>query len=260
MISRIRDFGGSHRSIISVAGSALVVLALLAACAPSSPPPSTPTIQAAATQAVATVQSAASVVAPTAVAAQSQVAATVVASASQAAPTVAAAQTQLAPTVVAAGATVGAAASTVSDARQVTATALAPTAQVVATQVAPTVQAVGTQVTGAVATTVAESPIQIVAVTPSGDDTTVVLSNSRTVPLVLNGWTLLMGPSIYVGLTGIEVPASGTMTIHFKPGVDTPTDNYLGVVAPNITAGLTPGARVVLVATGDRIASVYQIP
>jgi hypothetical protein len=228
----------------------VVVLGILGACAAPAPPPSTPTIQAAATQAVATVQSAASAVAPTAAAAQTQGIATVQSVASA-----------VAPTVVAANATVSAAATVSAPAREATGTALAPTVQAMATRVAPTVQAASTQVTGAIATSVAESPIHIVGASTNPDDITVVLSNDRTVALVLDGWALLMGPTgSWVGLNGIPVAPQQTVTLHFKPGVSTVSDNYLGVISPTITAGLTSGARIALIAPGDRVASIYQIP
>jgi hypothetical protein len=250
-------------------GWAVVGLAVLVACAPP-PPPSKPTVQAAATQAVGTVQSVATAVAPTASAAQTQVVGTVsgaqtqvVATVAAVAPTVSAAQTQVAPTAVAVSATVGAASTVESAARRATATVLAPTAQVVATQVAPTVQSAATQVTGAVATSVAESPIQIAGVNINGADSTVDLRNSHPVYLVLDGWNLLVGPAVYVSLYGVAIPAEQTTTLHFSAGVDTPRDTYLGpMTVPDAArlASVQPGSPVVLVAPGNRIASVYVVP
>ena len=250
------------RKTTRIASCGVVVLAVLAACAPP-PPPTKPTIQAAATQAVGTVQSVSTAVAPTVSAAQTQVGGAVSAAQTQVVgtvaavkPTVSAAQTQVAPTV--------AAASTVeSAARRATATVLAPTAQVVATQVAPTVQAAATQVTGAVATTVAESPIQIAGVTVNAADSTVDLRNSHTVHLVLDGWNLLIGSALYVSLYSVAIPAEQTTTLHFSAGVDTPRDTYLGPMTAADAARLASvqsGSRVVLVAPGNRIASMYVVP
>lgn len=227
--------------------SGVALLALLVACTPSAPP-SPPTVQAARTEvvttaqsqvtaAVATVQTQATAVAPTVSAAQTQVA-----------PLAAATQTQVAPTVAAVRAAV-----------QATATAVAPTVQAVATQVAPTVQAVATQAVGAVATSVAQSPVQVTAVTVSPDDTTVVVKNNGSSSVNLRGWTLVMGPVFAVALPDIDLGAGQTRTLHFAPGITTPTDVYLFVGSNLATASLVPGTHVVLVAPRNDIASVYSI-
>lgn len=209
--------------------SSLGGLGLLVACAP--PPPTQPTVQSAATQAVATAQSGATAAAPTVAAAQTQVA-----------PTVSAAQTQIAPT-----------AAVVSAAVQATATALAPTAQAVATHVAPTVQA-------AVSTSVAESPVHVTAVNVSATDTTVAVQNSSTSRTDLGGWTLVMGPAFAIRLPdGINLDPGQTVTFHFSLGATTPTDFYVGYGSNLASNNLSPGTHVVLVAPRDEIASVYTI-
>src|SRR5215471_250799 len=226
-----------RRSLAMMTGSTVLLFACAASCAPPPPPPTTPTIQAVATQAQATASTG-----------QTQIA-----------PTVAVVQTQVAPTVAAAGATVAVAATNSSAARQATATVLAPTAQVVATQVAPTLQAAGTQVAGPVGTSVAVSPVHITGVTVSSTDTTVTIQNTGSTPVDLMGWTLVLGPAFYVGLSGLIVPAGQTKTLHFTPGIDTVTDAYMGLGSNALAAALNPGTRVVLISPNLQISSVYSI-
>jgi hypothetical protein len=175
------------------------------------------------------------------------------------APTVAAAQTETAPTAQAAGATISSAAPSVAQTRQAAATAVAPTAQAVAAEVAPTVQAAATQSIASVATSIAQSPVQITGVAIAGQDTTVTLHNSSQAQMTLNNWTLLLGAAFYVGLTSVTVGAGQDMTLHFATGIDTPVDTYLGLGTSVVSVALDPGTRVVLVAPGNQIASLYTI-
>jgi hypothetical protein len=260
---------------------AILSLAIGVAC--SAPPslPSTPTIQAAGTQFAPTVSAGQTQVVATLGAAQTQVVTTIaavqtqipatlsavqtqavskaVSAQTQVAPTIAAAQTQTAPTVQAAGAMISSAAPSVAQTRQAAATALAPTAHAVAAQVAPTVQAAATQSVASVATSIAQSPVQITAVAVAGQNTTVTLHNSSPTQMTLNNWTLLLGAAFYVGLTSITVGAGQDMTLHFATGIDTPMDTYLGLGTSVVSVALNPGTRVVLVAPGNQIASLYTI-
>jgi hypothetical protein len=202
--------------------------ALFASCAP--PSPTAPTVQTAQTQVVGTVQGAAT----------------------QAAPTVQAAATQVAPTAQAAGTAMTAQ-------RQATATALAPTAQAVGTQIAPTVQAAATQAVGAVSTSVASSPVQIVTVKIDPVDTTIDIRNSGTNTVNLRNWTLLIGPIAAITLEDYELSAGQTRTLHFSPGTDTSSDIYLGLGSGVMSRSLTPNDRVVLVMPSTQIASIYPL-
>ena len=205
-----------------------------------------PTVGAAQTQVVSTV-----------VAVQTQVPATVSAALTQAPTTVAAARAQVAPTIVIASATLGPVATAVTLAHQVAATAMAPTANAVATQVAPTVQAMASS--GAVATSVAQSPVQVTNVSVNAQDTTIAIHNNGQSAMNLAGWTLLVGPAFSVGLTDTVVAGGQTMTLHLGPGVDSVTDSYLGLGSAVATSALDPGSRVVLIAPSNQIASVYTI-
>jgi hypothetical protein len=129
----------------------------------------------------------------------------------------------------------------------------------VATQVAPTVQAAVTRSVAALATSTAQSPVQITSVAVAGQDTTITLHNSAATQMALNNWTLLIGPAFYVGLTSVAVGAGQDMTLHFAAGVDTATDTYLGLGTSVVSASLDPGAHVMLVAPGNQIASVYTV-
>jgi hypothetical protein len=212
-------------------------------------------VQAAATGVVTTVQAQATQVAPTVAAAQSAIAPTVAGVQTQAAPTIAAAQSQIVPTVAAAQSQV---APTVA-AAQATATAVAPTAQAVATQVAPTIAAAATISTSALGTQVAQSTVQITNVKLDSADTTVKIQNSGNRGENLRDWTLIMGPVFAVQLGNIDVPAGQAVTLHFAVGASTSTDVYLGFGSSAAANNLSTGMRVVLVAPGDEIASVYTL-
>jgi hypothetical protein len=227
-----------------------------------------PTVSAGQTQVSATVGAAQTQVAPTiavaqtevvstVAAAQTQLPATVSAALTQAPTTVAAARAQLAPTVVIASATLGPVATAVTLAHQVAATAIAPTANAVATQVAPTVQAVATS--GAVATSVAQSPVQVTSVSGTGTDGTIAIHNSGQSAANLTGWTLLVGPSFSAGLVDVVVGPGQTITLHLGPGVDSATDTYLGLGSAIASSAFDAGTRIVLVGPANQIASVYTI-
>lgn len=226
-----------------------------------------PTVSAAQTQVVSSAQSAATAAAPTVQSVRTAVTTAVVGLATQVAPTVSAARTELAPTVAAAGTTVAGAGATaqvqqatsVTVAREATATALAPTAQALATHVAPTVQAAATQVVAAAGTSVATSPIHVTNVSVGASDTMVTIQNSGSAPMSLAGWTLLMGPNLSVVLSDVTVKAGQTRQVHFSEGTDTDADVYIGFGSNAARASLQPGARVVLIAPPDQIASVYPI-
>src|SRR5215470_15062596 len=61
------------------------------------------------------------------------------------------------------------------------------TAQAVATRLAPTLQVVQ-QTIGPIATSVARSPVHITGVNVTADDTTVVVQNSGSAEVNLQGW------------------------------------------------------------------------
>jgi len=200
-----------------------------------------PTPQQSVTSAVATVQAVATA-APTVQAAVksagTQVAGTAQAAASTASSAVGAAQTQAAPTVSAAQ-----------------------------TQIAPTVAAVRTQVAGtvqpAVATAVANSPVQISQVQVSQADTTIAIRNSSSNQVNIGGWVLLMGTFPFVLPTNpnMRIEPGQTLTLHFSRGTDTVTDVYVGQAPGPLVNNLQNGAILALVdVSSGKLASVYRIP
>jgi hypothetical protein len=245
---------------IAVCGSCLGALGIGVSCMPAAPPSETSPPVAPTAAAVRTE------VAPTISAARTEVAPTVSAARTDVAPTVSAARTEVAPTVAAAGTTTGDAVATrqteatsVTVARQATATVLAPTAVAVATRVAPTVQASATQVVSAVGTSVATSTMRVANVTVSPSDTMIEIQNLGSSSVNLAGWTLLLGPELSLMLGDINVGAGQTRTLHLSQGTDTPSDVYIGVGANVARPNLQPGARVILIAPRDEIASIYSI-
>jgi hypothetical protein len=131
------------------------------------------------------------------------------------------------------------------------------TAQAVATRLAPTLQVVQ-QTVGPIATSVAQSPVHITALNVTPDDSTVVVQNSGSSQVDLQGWTLLFGPNIPLTLPSITLAAGQTRTLHVTAGTDTESDVYLNVPSVGaIATTFAPGQRAVLVTPQDQIASIF---
>jgi hypothetical protein len=229
-------------------------LLVLAACG-AEPTPAPATVQAAATAIAPTVAGARTQVAGTAQTGATAIVGTVQTGATAVAPTVAAAQTQIAPTVAAAQATVAAAS-----------TQLAPTIAAANTQVAPTIAAVQTQVAATfgppVASTVAESPVQITAASVSQEDTTIVVTNSGTAEASISAWILMLGtfPFVLPASPNLRIQPGQSVTLHLARGEDTATDVYLGQAPQPLVNSLTPGTRIALINLRGQVASVYVLP
>jgi hypothetical protein len=131
------------------------------------------------------------------------------------------------------------------------------TAQAVATRLAPTLQAVQ-QTVGPIATSVARSPVHITSVVVTPDDPTVVLQNSGSAPVSLDGWTLLMGPNIPLTLPGITLAPGQSRTLHMSMGTNTDSDVFLNVASVGaIATTFAPGQRAYLIMPDDQVASVF---
>jgi archaellum component FlaF (FlaF/FlaG flagellin family) len=270
----------------------LAAIGLLIGC--GQPAATAPTVQAAATQLVGavqntvnavapTIQAAATQLAPTIQAAQTQVVGAVQGSATAVAPTVQAAGTQmratlntgateLAPTVQQAQATVDAALTQVAPTVQAAGTELAPTVQqaqatvdAALTQVAPTVQAAATAVAATVqppiATSVAASPVQIVDVKVSQDDTTVTLRNSGSSAMNVSQWILSIGtfPLLLPVSTHLQIDPNESVTLHLTRGDDTDEDVYLGQAPDALINSMQPGTSLVLLNRQAEVASIYRL-
>jgi hypothetical protein len=130
------------------------------------------------------------------------------------------------------------------------------TAQALATQLAPTIQVIQATV-GPIATSVAKSTVHITAMTVTPDDTTVVVQNSGTAPVDLQGWTLFFGPNIPLTLPSITLAPGQSRTLHVAAGTTTDSDVYLAVPSVGaIATTFAPGQRAVLVQPDDQVASV----
>jgi hypothetical protein len=131
------------------------------------------------------------------------------------------------------------------------------TAVALATQLAPTLQVLQ-QTVGPVATSVAQSTVHITGVSVASDDTTVVLQNSGSSPVSLQGWTLLLGANIPLTLPPIMLAPGQTRTLHTAAGTTTDSDVFLGVASVGgIAATFAPGQRAVLVGPNNQVASVF---
>jgi hypothetical protein len=190
-----------------------------------------------ATPAPATVQAAATTIAPTVAAARTAAGATVGAAQTQVAPTVAGAQTQVAATV--------------------------PAAQ---TQVAPTVAAAQTAIIATIgppiASTTAESPVQITAVQISTADTTIVVTNTSAGQADINAWILLLGtfPLVLPVSPYLRIQPGKAVTLHLSRATDTATDVYLGQAPELLVNSLKPGTRIALINLRGQVASLYLVP
>jgi hypothetical protein len=121
------------------------------------------------------------------------------------------------------------------------------------------VQAAATEGVAAVGTSVATSTVHVTNVTVGAADTMVSMQNSGSSQMNLAGWTLVMGPDLSVVLSDITLNPGQTRQLHFSQGTDTDSDVYTGFGSTVAKASLQPGARVVLIAPTDQIASVYPI-
>jgi hypothetical protein len=96
-------------------------------------------------------------------------------------------------------------------------------------------------------------------VSANAQDTTVTLHDSGPTTMNLNGWTLLIGPAFYIGLTGVSVGSGQNMTLAFH-GWGGHANRYISRNRSSVvTSALDPRARVVLVAPGNQAASLYSM-
>jgi hypothetical protein len=131
------------------------------------------------------------------------------------------------------------------------------TAQAVATLMAPTLQVLQ-QTVGPVATSVAKSTVHITAVTITPDDSTIVVQNSGSTEVNLQGWTLFLGPNIPLTLPPITLAPGQTRTLHVASGTNTANDVFLAVPSVGaIATTFAPGQRAVLVTPDDQVASIF---
>jgi len=207
-----------------------------------------PTVEAAVSAEVATVQAERSEVAATVEAVASVAAPTLTALAAQLQPTVAALQTQAAPTVAALQ------------------TQIAPTIAARQTEVAPAIQALATAIVArnapAIATSVAESPVEIAAVNVDDEDTTVQIRNTSTEATDIKSWILAIGafPLILPINEFMELDPAETITLHFSRGDDTASDIYLGMAPQPLINSMEPGTYFMLINLRGDVASYYQLP
>jgi hypothetical protein len=153
--------------------------------------------------------------------------------------------------------TIAAAASVVQAIRSGSATP-SGTVEAVATRLAPTIQALQLTI-GPIATSVAQSPLHITGVNITASDSTVVVQNSGSSAVNLQGWTLFFGPNIPITLPPIMLAPGQTRTLHVAAGTTTDTDVYLNVPSVGaIATTMTPGQRVVLVDPNDQVAAVFS--
>jgi len=131
------------------------------------------------------------------------------------------------------------------------------TAVAIATRLAPTLQVIQ-QTVGPIATSVAQSPVHITALTVGDTDTTIVLQNSGSSQVTLDGWTLLLGANIPLSLPPITLAPGQTRTVHTAAGTNTDSDIYLNTAsAGGIATTFAPGQRAVLVGPNNEVASVF---
>jgi len=131
------------------------------------------------------------------------------------------------------------------------------TAQAVATRLAPTLQVVQ-QTIGPIATSVARSPVHITGVNVTADDTTVVIQNSGTAEVNLQGWSLLLGRNIALTLPEIRLAPGQTRTVHLAAGTSTDSEVFLNTPSiGGVAITFAPGQRAVLVSPDDQVASVF---
>jgi hypothetical protein len=131
------------------------------------------------------------------------------------------------------------------------------TAVALATRLAPTLQVVQ-QTVGPIATSVAQSTVHITALNVAASDTTIVIQNSSSSQVTLEGWTLLLGANIPLSLPPIALAPGQSRTIHTATGANTDSDVFLNTASPGgIATTFAPGQRAVLVGSDNQVASIF---
>jgi len=131
------------------------------------------------------------------------------------------------------------------------------TAVALATELAPTLQVLE-QTVGPVATSVAQSTVHMTGLNVTSADTTIVVQNSGSSAVNLEGWTLLLGPNIPLTLPSIQIAPGQSLTLHTAAGTNTASDVYLNIASNgSIATTFARGQRAVLVDPNKQIASVF---
>ncbi len=111
---------------------------------------------------------------------------------------------------------------------------------------------------GPIATSLAQSTLHITGVNITAADSTVVVQNSGSAPVNLQGWTMFFGPNIPITLPPIMLAPGQTRTLHVAAGTTTDSDVYLNVPSVGaIATTMTPGQRVVLVDPNEQILAFF---
>jgi hypothetical protein len=225
------------RRVSSVFASAALVA--LTACSGSPAAPSTPTIQAAATQAVGAAQSGGATV----VAGASPAAGTAVAAASPAAATAQAAAAPAAATIQAGAAPAGATA-----------------ASVVGTAVGAIAPTGSPSPSPAALLPSSQTPLRIADASLADATPWLSIQNDSDQPVDVGGWKLQVG-SASVGLPDDAVVQPGSaLTIHVGEGMSSDDELYLGNAGELLTAAAQPGAPVRLTDSGGRVVTEVTVP
>jgi hypothetical protein len=217
--------------------SAAVAFIMLAACTPGAPVsvPTTPTIQAAATTAVA----AASPAAATAAAAASPIAATVAAAASPAAATVVAGASPAAATAVAGA---------------------SPAATTIAAAASPVATQAGAAASPAAATAAAAAPLRISGVNLNPTDPTLQMLHTGTTALDLTGYRVRAGSATAAMPANSRVEPGQTFNVHLGSGTSSGSDIYLGQEGAALLSGLQPGAQVAVLNPQGGVVTEFTVP
>ena len=230
--------GRRATSFVGVAAA----LALTAACAGTPEPPSKPTVQTAATQAVGAAQSAGG----TAVAGASPAAATAVAAASPAAATAQAAAAPAAATVQA-GAP-GAGATAVS----VVGTAIGAIPALGSPSPSPS--------PAALAPAMGTSPVRIADASLSDATPWLTIQNDGGTPVDLGGWRLQVGGASAELPDDTIVEAGSALTVHAGEGMSSEDEVYLGDAGEVLASMALPGTPVRLTDGNGQVVTEVTVP
>jgi hypothetical protein len=142
---------------------------------------------------------------------------------------------------------------------------LRATVSAAASPLTGTVSAAATQVAnrvgGAVATSTAQSTIDIIAVQP-GTTPTITVRNSGAESVDLSGWIVMLGvtPTLVPVTRDARIGPGEQVLLHFGAGTNARTDISLDQAQADATNNLKSGGWVALVTLRSGIASIYQIP
>ena len=92
------------------------------------------------------------------------------------------------------------------------------------------------------------------------NDATITVHDSGSQPLILSGWTLMVGTTPVQLPANTTVPAGLNLTLHAASGTSSGSDVYLGQNAQQIQSSLQPGTHIALQDPSGSTVTSFTVP